>query len=692
MGLSEIFTDPMKAAKDGWNGIKNGFNAATDFVSETLVNKPIEATKNLVTSVTNVEPKSLAGTMTAVGTTVTSPLRQVWDSVADAILPKPVKTVVENVGLAALAATPLGLATLTVTKVSENLWVSKDNKVSIEKVQSFDTNAGGLEIGDLWELYDKKQGVSADAAKDSKTSVKDAVTANSQIIDFTANIYPGKQDVTRAGDKAAENKEAQRTYTNKRGEQVKVEVKDGVIRYQSTKDGQVVTDATQTPDQSTLSYKGEIATLQTKTGVLTLSTDHAKILKDDRHAVVELENGVTLKRRGRDIEILRPNHRPERVRVNKMEISKNIEMYGKSADLEAEAKERALEPTSARPEVEVKVKETGEALILLNKENSLISVRQDGSYIVKLGNGRTILLDSNGKQHLFQDGNWVEANQSIVSELASALADSSVKIIDGKITFAGGNIDTNKGNIQVLDENQQLQNIAIDRTCAPDGTPTSADGQPVVTVTNQDKTVVAHGNDVVETRTVDGFNYTVRLSEGSVDTQYIKITPVEIRVKHDDGRRDTVVTEDNRVLFEEGEGPELHNDGSMKLDEETETDREGNVRSGDWHAGAYTGSYSVERARFEGRAVVAAASARDVASSIYAKALSGRITAGDIDALKTNLSDVQSMINMLAAAGCADLIPQLQMSCGAILETLSFAAPRIASSAVHVNRGFGIAA
>lgn len=668
--------NPVKAVKDGWNAVTETAGKATDLVTETL-SKPVEATKSLfnsavettksvVSSVTNIDLKSLSSKLTGLGTILTNPVGTVVNGVSSTLLSSDAQAVVKNISALALATNPMALAaSLTIAQVSPNKWMSADKTIQIEKVDSLAGNKDVIDFNDFWKMYDEQnKSESTETAKTNKPQT------TGEVVDFGA-----AGDIYRS-DRAQQTKDA-KEFTNAAGEQVTVTAREGEIAYTATKDGKVVTRASQTAEQSTITHKGETATLDRQTGVLNFTSEQVKILQTAERAEVNIEGGRRAVRENGEIKIYdSKGNCLQTLKPNEIKIGTgDIQVFTNGTDLNAKAdQQQASQAQEIDPEIKLLLTPDGDALATL-KDGSRIHIRKQGDALILLQNGGKLIVEASGRVLKATDKGFVPVSTEDGAEGPNAVNTGGVQVKDGQIQFEGGSIRLDQDiMIQFRNKFQQLRQVNLGRKAGQ-----QPQAEQAVRVETPEQTVVAQENKMT-TSDAEGNTFTTDIAKGSVDMPEVSVAQDEIRVKHED-REDTIIKSNNQVSFEGGKGPELREDGSMKLDEQTETDAEGNVRSGGWQASSYSGSAaSLEAGKLDARAMNAAMSAKDSAQSVYAKALSGRVTMSDIGELNGSLGSVTAMINMLAAAGRTDLIPQLQNSCSAIIEAINFATPRVAQN------------
>jgi hypothetical protein len=169
-----------------------------------------------------------------------------------------------------------------------------------------------------------------------------------------------------------------------------------------------------------------------------------------------------------------------------------------------------------------------------------------------------------------------------------------------------------------------------------------------------------------------------------VDTEEFHLDQKETRIHHHDGRKDTIVTANNTVKFDGGDGPILNSNGSMKLDEQTFVDSHGHVSSGSWSASAGT---SERTSPIETSVATTSSNAAAAALNVYGRAACGMVTLSDIGALNQSLADISSLMSQLMAQGRGDLMGELQSACSAVVEAINFATPKAQAAQIAMDHG-----
>jgi hypothetical protein len=305
-----------------------------------------------------------------------------------------------------------------------------------------------------------------------------------------------------------------------------------------------------------------------------------------------------------------------------------------------------------------------------------IEVRSDNSAVIRTDTGEVLLVDEDRKVYIFENGKFVPLpggkHGRVNVDEAGTVSIGKLKISDRDITFDGGNINLNDQSIKFHNGSKGQRSVQLGQ---------QSKGVCVVT-TNQ---TVSAFNEAVKTimnaqSGEPAQQWSLDLAKKSFESRDVYVGMDETRIKHADGRADTIIKADNTVIFEGARGPILHRDGSMRFDEQTYVDSRGNVTSGDWHAAtAYSGTRTDSNQSnngIENAAAQTASHASSAAMSVYGKASAGVVTMSDIDALSQSLGDVTALISQLSAAGRMDLAAQLQNARGIIIQAINFALPK----------------
>lgn len=673
MSFLDAVKNPGKAISDGWNAVTDTASAATQKLSEA-VQKPIDFTKslvntaydkgiNFVSSVTNIDADKIKGTLSAIGTVVTHPISSLVQGVSAATLSTDAQSIVKNISSVALLTSPLS-AGIALTQVASDRWLSADKKVSVQKVDSLKNNKDAIEFSDLWDIYDSEK---------SKSTGTDA-TATTQ--KPTEAVVAGDANKPAAVRRTADKTDGTdgRSYTNANGERAQVQVSEGRIDYTATKDGHVVTLGTQTAERSTLMHQGETATLETKVGKLSFTSEQVQVLQQNGNAEVKLQDGRRVIRKDDVLQLFdNSGHLLQEVQANLIKIGNDIKMYGRGTNLEAKADETTAEQQNSQT-INVLATTDGEALAML-PDGSRIQLRKDGNAIMKLSNGQVVLVEGSGKVLILKDGSFEEISGEKAEEMTAKVTDGRMQLQNGQINFQGGKVNLREREIEYQNGSHQMRHVKVQRH----------DNRAVgIRVQTPEQVVETNEQtNVVKTTDTAGNTSTTDITKGNIETAHVNVTQEQINVKHTDGTPDTVIKSNNDVQMRGDKNKELHHDGSLKLDEQTETDAAGNVRSGSWHAsagGAFGGPMEAS-IQFQGKAIAVSMTAQDTAAAIRDRALRGQATYSDVAALNNDLGNVTALINQLAALGCTEYIPQLQNSCSALIETLNIAVPTAAKAA-----------
>lgn len=679
MSFLDTLKNPVKAAKDGWDSLTETAAKGADLAGDLLM-APVRAGRDLaakvVSSVTNIDENKIKDALNVVGTTLTSPMQALTSAVG---LTGETSTVVQNISTLALFASPVGLAGLTMTKVAEGKWLSNDKKISVQQVESFKDQQSAAQLDSAWAAYDKQSKTSSDAAS------KDTP----QTLEFSPDIYKtnAAPEANRIADKTAEKTtDTTRQYTNANGERATVTAANGEIHYTATKDGQTVTDARQTAERTTINHAGVATELDTRPGRLSLTADQVKVMQQNGRADVQLEGKGSIVREADGRITLKDLSGTvlQTIEAGKLNIGhdNDVHMYSAHADLAQKAVQAGQRTEATKPAVNVFMTTAGDLLAELADGTTLQRRKEDGNVMVRLASGQVVLVEAESARALIlRDGNFVPLIEGTeeAEKAQQALQAGGVEVSGHRIEFSGGALDMQNRTMTWRNHNNSRRRIDLSRTA-----PQAAESQ--VTVETENQTVVANGTNKVETTDQQGNTYTTDVEKGDVRTPDVYVAPEEIRVKQNDGH-EVIVAKDNEVKFDDGKGPQLHKDGSMKLDEQTETDREGHVRSGSWQGSANGDVAYMSRDGLEIAATNVSLNARNNANHIYSKACGGTVTFGDISALNSELGSVTAMINKLAAMGCTDLIAQLQNSCAAIIETINFATPKARACQIAMEQG-----
>jgi hypothetical protein len=689
MSFLDTIKDPVKAATDGWHSFTHVVSNSADMAGDLMM-KPVRAgrdlTAKLVSSVTNINEGDIKDSLNVLGTTLTNPMQTLTNAVG---LTGEASTVVKNISSLAMLTNPVGLAALTLTKVSDGHWLSGDKTIAVQQVDSFKGNKSADAFDTAWAAYDKQNPGSKPAAE--RAGSKNETTPQS--LDFSPEIYISniKPAADRSADKGAETTTAtSRDYTNANGEQVKVTANNGEIKYNATKDGKVVTEASQTADASTISHRGATATLDTKAGRLEFSNDQLKLLQQDGRAVIELGQRKIIKDASGAIKLFDSHGRLlQALSVGQLIIGadNDIHMFNAGTNLTDKARENKTAQVDgeaaadAKPPVNVFMTTAGDLLAELPDGSTMQRRKEDGNVMMRLASGQVVLVEAgSGHVQILRDGKFepLTSGTDEADKAKEALIAGGIQVSGQTIAFQGGALDLKHQSIAWRGANNEHKHIDLSQT-APD----AAGSQ--VTVKTETQTVVATGTNEVKTTDADGNKYDTDLTKGDVRTPEVYVAPQEIRAKQNDGQ-EVIISKENEVAFDGGKGPRLHRNGSQDLDEQTSTDSTGHVRSGSW-SGSFAGAAMAQRAQLETAATNTSMNARNNANCVYGKAAGGMVTFSDISALNSELGDVSAMINQLAAAGATDLIGELQNSCAALIETINFATPKAAACQIAMERG-----
>ena len=684
--------NPVKTVKDGWHALTETASKATD-LAEDLIKKPagaaLDLTSKVISSVTAIDESKIKDTFSAIGTVLTNPIQTLTHAVG---LTGDAKTVSTAFSALSLLNPVGGFASLTMTEVTKGHWLSDDKKISVQQVDKFDEKKNS-DLSSAWALYDKQKPNADRVASKENENKTSALT-------FDADIYQMKDDPLRAAGVITDATKPQTAgdagvkthqYTNAAGESVNVSAGDGSVRYTAKRDGQVITDAQQTATESTITHRGATAILNTAEGILRFSNRDLSVLQKDGKAEITVGNHKITKEADGKIHVFgSKGNELQCLQLGELVIDRSIHMFRAGTNLHEQAQKTpkpVVDSTNpAQPAVNVLMTTAGDMLAQLADGTTIQRRQEDGNVMMKLASGQVVMVEAGSSQLLIlRDGKFEKLEQGTqeAQQTKAALANGGVHVEGRDIRFTGGNLNLDSKLMTVQGPNSQQQQIDLSQTTANANT-------SKVTVSTNSETVEATGNNVVNTTDSEGNRSTANLDTGTLSTPQVTVTPYKIIAKQDDGQ-DVIIDRSNEVRFDNGKGPTLHRDGSMKLDEKTETDSKGNVHSGDWRAsmGSSSGERIVAstRATLESNASNVAATAKTNAGSVYGKALSGLVTYSDISALNGDLSNINGLINQLAAAGLTDLIGDLQNSAASIVETINFAMPKAEAYRIAIARG-----
>lgn len=677
--------NPVKTVKDGWNALSDTASKATD-LAEDLIKRPagaaLDLTSKVISSVTAIDEVKIKDTFTAVGTVLTNPVKSFTSAVG---LTGDAKTVSNAFTALSMLTNPVS-ATLTLTEVAKGRWLSEDKKVSVQQVDAFDAKSTS-DLSNAWALYDQQKPQAdrvASKANENKTNA----------LSFDTDIYLIKDDPLAAAGrisdgigKPAPGDAAVKThgYTNAAGDQVHLQAGNGEIAYTAERDGKVITSARQMEGESRITHRGATAVLNTTEGVLRFSNKDLSLLQKDGNAEIKIGDHKITKEADGKIHVFGSNGAElQTLQLGELLIDRSIRMFRAGTNLREKAETTQPPADPAQPTVNVLMTTAGDMLAQLADGTTIQRRQEDGNVLMKLAGGKVVMIEANSGQLLIlRDGKFqkLEAGTQEAEQTTAAMVNGGMQFDGRDLRFAGGNLSLDRKEMTVNGPDNKAQTIDLSETTANATT-------SKVTVRTDSQTVIATGNNEVATTTTDGKAFTSNLNTGTLTTPEVTVTPENIIAKQDNGA-DVVINRLNEVNFDGGKGPTLRRDGSMKLDERTETDSKGNVHSGDWHAsmGSSSDRGTAGGTTLESKATTAAAGAKSNAGAVYGKALSGVVTYSDISALNANLSDINALIAQLAAAGLTGLIGDLQNSAASIIETINFAMPKAEAHRIALERG-----
>jgi hypothetical protein len=658
-----------------------------DLVKEAFGGPGTEAKKSHQGGAEAVKPEidhnTIGGVFSAIGTVLTNPMKA-----AEALMTAAdySRSMVREVASLAALASPAAFSGLALTQVAVNKWENSDKSVSVEKKSTLHGEKGAAELDVYLDLFDKqvKQGplpaidhagnVSGSLSIET-TSPKAGSMPVSQL-ELDSDIYHHSE----SGDHSSDKNEKTHQYENARGEKAKVTVDKDSVHYTAEKDGQVVTDAWQLNGLSTINHKGETATLDTKAGKLELSSEQLRLLQQGNNQDIELKNGMHIKRNGDQLTICDGSGAVlQQLQTGALIVEDDVAVV--QGDNLTDQAGRMNKDT-----INVVVSTEGHALAHLPGGID-IEVRNDNNAVIRTESGDVLLVGKDGKVYILDNGQFIKIpcgrRGAIDVSEDGVVRIGKLELSPGKgIQFDGGNIDLGTQAINFHNASRGGRRIQLrnsdDLKPAERGVTVTTDRQKIETIGVLIKTVLPPLQ--LDPGTAQR-EWSVDLNSQSFDSKELHISKEETRIKHDDGRADTVIKRDNSVNFDDGKGPIINKDGGMQFDERTHVDHRGNVTSGDWHAATgYSNTQSKDTTTNSSSAESAASTVANhgssTALSVYGKASSGSVTMSDIDALSQSLSDVTALISQLAALGRNDLVGQLQNTCGLIAATISYALPK----------------
>lgn len=677
--------NPVKAAKSGLNALEHvaesGLHAvehagssalhtvedASSTLFHAVVDKPVElvvdASKSVASAVTHLDITSIEH---AIGSVVAAPVTALVNGVSG-VLSGNVGSVVKSVEALAAIANPLGGGTLAMNQIATGQWESQDKKISVQKVESVDKEKAAVELKDFWAIYDKQHGTEAkpaqaDSKLDGKPQLERTSASGTQALDFSTDVF-AKGEAAAKGDPSHE-------YTNASGEKVKVHAENGAVNFQTTKDGKVVTQATQTEERSTLGHYNETANLDRKTGVLAVTSEEIKLLQNTATADITRNNGEHVVRKGNEYTVLDAAGKLLRsMDEDKVRVGNDVTMLAAGADLT-----QAGGAHDGSDQTRVLTANDGRSVAYL-PGGAQVDLRQDRTALIKFANNEVIAYEGTGKLSILKDGKFVPIEGSrqfaaVAQATAGALQEAGMKLDDGKIQFSQGEINVREGRMNWRTDCNEHRSVDLN------------DNKGGVTVKTEGQTVQGVG-DTVTAETKGASPMKMDLGKQTVDTEEFHMDANETRIHHQ-GRKDTIVSANNTVKFDGGDGPILNSNGSMKLDEQTFVDSRGHVSSGSWSASAGT---SERASSIETSIGTTSSNAAAAALNIYGRAACGMVTLSDIGALNQSLADISGLMSQLMAAGRGDLMGELQSACSAVVEAINFATPKAQAAQVAMDQG-----
>lgn len=696
--------NPVKAVKNGLHTLEHAAESGlhclesagssvlhtVEDASSTLLHaaldKPLELGQKAVSAATHLDLNSIEH---ALGSLVTSPISTIASGVSS-VMSCDLSTAVKSVEALAAITNPLGTGSLALTQVAIGQWESADKKVCVQKVDSIEKEKAAIEFKDFWNVYDNQNGATENKSQENKSqenksqenksqenksqenklqenkpqAERTSQQSTSQALDFSGDIYNKDASAT----KGAQSHE----YANSNGEKVNVSTENGAVNFQSSKDGKVVTQATQTEKNSVLSHNGETANLDRSTNTLSVTSEEMSLLQQPGNREITTKSGLHLVEKGDEIKVYGVDGRFERALTkDSVRIGSAVTMFAAGTDLNAVASQA---DNSGR--ITVMTANDGSLLASL-PGGTKIEVRQDHTALIKLADGNVVLYKADGKTSIFKDGKFVEQEASELGEVAQASARAlqqvRLHLSGGKVQFKGGEINLHDRKMEWNDENDEHSSVEL--------------GSPAQGVTVKTKEQTAHGTGAVVTAEGKAEKpMTMNIEKHCIDTDEFHLDSKETRIHHFGGKKDTIIGVNNSVKFDGGDGPVLNPNGSMKLDQQTFVDANGHVSSGGWSASAGT-SGKQSGTSVDSSIATTSSNAAAAALSVYSRAASGVVTMSDIGMLNQNLSDISSVLSQLMAQGRGDLMGELQNASAALVEAINFATPKVQAAQTAMDLG-----
>lgn len=726
MGILENL-EPTKVLKPGTDNLdilehkaeevlKKVGAVGSDLASEAFGKPAAEAPKILAAHKDlavkpSVDHNTIGGSFSAFGTVLTNPIKLGDCGPKQLFEADDARSLVKSVGSLKSLASPEAMSGLALTRVAINKWESSDKSFSIQKSVSLKGDKSADELTGYLELFDKQvqtgetKGDNLASKPASSPTDAPALATNIEVVPGTETDTKGdlrvptskadladlpatdllqlqdaKHDKTVGAESSehsvSDSKKQSKEYLNAAGAHSKVTVTADGVHYTAEKDGVVITDASQTNGISYIKHRGETATLDTNVGKLEFTSEQVDVLQKKGHQEITLKDGLKIEKSKGLLKLIDPKGKVlQKFLPHALLVEEDVAVVDTEADMQQASADMD------RNQINVVISSEGNALAKL-PDGTEIEVRHDNQAVIKTTGGDVLLVSKEGKIYILEDGKYVQLPSGESRGELECAVDGSVNIGQLRIsetegiTFNGGCID--KGNAEIKFRNGEHHQRNVHLGKPDEGVKVDTGSQSISAV-----------NGVVHTKTDDEKSWTMDLRKHTFDSKEVFIDAEETRIKHIDGRADTIIKNDNTVIFDEGKGPILHRDGGMRLDDQTTIDAKGNVTSGDWHASKDSMAAATEKKEaaqnLDGAVAQAAGHASANAMSVMGKATAGLATMGDLDLLGQHLTDIGALIGLLNKAGRSDLAAQLTNTYGLITQAIGYATPRAQAAMVEAN-------
>jgi hypothetical protein len=667
-----------------WDVAKKGVSAVGDFGS-SMVDKAsdlynstyetvksvgsglVENTVDLYNTVTNID---ITKTLKAVGTVITNPSTAIFqgiDYISSNYATGGKAVEVMSMTAAALSG-PVGFAEVAAKLTMGN--------VKVEQVASLPQDQNNVEFGNIWEQYEKQQlaqsgnrpstGNGRAQEQSTEPQVVQASAAGT-VIEFTDPFRRPKADAPQA----VTTGDAQAAQTNTRTENgittdARVQAGQATVR-QTDASGNVITEATSTADRARVTNSGVTAVLSRSTNELTVTHEQMQILQKDGDGRTIYKNKGGIRMYDRDGLFV------QAIDLTKVRVCDQVTLVRDKAEMAAQAG-RAVEQGLKTTQVWVT---PDKEMLAAFEDGSMFQIRQDLSAIIRTTDKRILIIDpkKQGKVVEFANGAFKELD---TDEVARAVGEH-IRIDGTQINGRDLQIDLQQQMLKLFSQQSGGQATAEVNYGAGAG-----QGVRINTARTQ---VVAAGDNVTTTtqegQPVSDYNFKTQELKTPEVTQNLRTNETTINATG------TVVKENNEVDWGKN-GPKLHADLSIQVDEKTFISANGEVTSGSWKASANFGGFvaNPQAASAESAGRTTATTAAASAQSIYNKAQSGIVTMSDIGALNVGLGDVTAAISMLIAkGGDPSIIGELNRSYLKILDTINFALPKAQAAQIAQDKG-----